>query len=242
MALTNRYALVQYNIPGPVVVHERWVLDHIEADDYIIVTPDQDTYCETMSPLNPDLAAFRVRPGPGLLPPGVNPAEVYGLPVWSVATTNALRTAATAEAQAERARRGLVAGGGAGAVVPVAGAAGAVAAPAAVANPVQNQGPRKPGATDIVGDTGVWVAAETDHGFVYGQKVDGVAAAVVVGAKHVHVLPGGGQLFVMCINEVGVLPFNNRPAGCDGRLSERRISLLGTPERALAEAASACTE
>ena len=51
-----------------------------------------------MSALNPDLAAFRVRPGPGLLPPGVNPAEVYGLPAWSVA-------AATVEAQAERGRR-----------------------------------------------------------------------------------------------------------------------------------------
>ena len=98
MALTNRYALVQYNIPGPVVVHERWILDHIEADDYIIVTPGQGTHSETMSALNPDLAAFRVRPGPGLLPPGVNPAEVYGLPAWSVA-------AATVEAQAERGRR-----------------------------------------------------------------------------------------------------------------------------------------
>ena len=117
-----------------------------------------------------------------------------------------------------------------------------MAAPAAAVAPVQNQGTRKPGVVDIVGEAGVWVAAETEHGFVYGQKVEGVAAAVVVGAKHVHALPGGGQLFVMCVNEAGMLPFNNRPSACDGRLSERKISLLGTPERSLADAAAACTE
>ena len=51
MALTNRVALIQYDVAGPTINHERLILDHIEQDDYIICTPDRDIYAETMSPL-----------------------------------------------------------------------------------------------------------------------------------------------------------------------------------------------
>ena len=80
MALTNRIGLVEYDVAGPTVVHERMILDHVIDDYYIVATPDQDVYCEQMSPLNGDLRAFRIRPSPNQLPPGVVAAEVYGLP------------------------------------------------------------------------------------------------------------------------------------------------------------------
>jgi hypothetical protein len=72
--LTNRYALVEYDIPGPNVVHERWILDHIKNSDYVVVTPDRDIYVETMDVTNDDFRAFRIRPAPNVLPPGVDPA------------------------------------------------------------------------------------------------------------------------------------------------------------------------
>ena len=233
MALTNRIGLVEYDVGGPRVVHERMILDHIADDLYIVATPDRDIYCEEMSPLNGDFRAFRVRPGPNQLPPGVNAAEVYALPNWDAAAIAAIRAEATAEAAAERARRGI---GGGRAIVPAPAGAGVAAAPIVASDH------GAPGARDISGEQGTWVAAETDHGFVYGQRVDGVGAAAVVGAKHVHVTPSGLSLFVICINQDSVESFNNRPSLCDGRIIGRKKNILGTPERSLAEAASSCTE
>lgn len=42
MALAGRYGLVEYDVPGPQVIHERWIVSHIEAHDYVVVTPDED--------------------------------------------------------------------------------------------------------------------------------------------------------------------------------------------------------
>jgi hypothetical protein len=232
MALTNRIGLVEYDVAGPTVVHERMILDHVIDDYYIVATPDQDVYCEQMSPLNGDLRAFRIRPSPNQLPPGVVAAEVYGLPAWDAATLAGIRAQATSEAAAEKARRGL----GGGALVPAQ--AVQPAAPAAAASSEHGA----PGARDISGDAGVWVAAETDHGFVYGQKVDGVTAVATISSKHLHPLPNGLSLFVMCIDQKSQADFNNRPALCDGRINGRKMNLLGSPERTLAEAAAACSE
>ena len=44
MALLNRYVLVQYDVAGPVLWHERLPLEHLGGDEYIIVTPDSDIY------------------------------------------------------------------------------------------------------------------------------------------------------------------------------------------------------
>ena len=116
MALTNRYGLVEYDVPGPVCVHERWILDHVVDDYYIIVTPDEDVYCEQMSVTNQDFRAFRIRPAPGAIPAGGTAAQIYALPAWDAATIARLRGEANTEAANERAARGLPGAGGA--VVP----------------------------------------------------------------------------------------------------------------------------
>ena len=70
MALVNRYILVEYDVGGPRLWHERWALEHVGGDSYIVVTPDRDIYSEDLGLLNSDLRGIRVRPAPGVVPPG----------------------------------------------------------------------------------------------------------------------------------------------------------------------------
>ena len=70
MALLNRYVLVQYDVAGPVLWHERLPLEHLGGDEYIIVTPDSDIYPEELSVLNQDLRGVRVRVRRGAVPGG----------------------------------------------------------------------------------------------------------------------------------------------------------------------------
>ena len=107
MAQGWRYGLIEYDVPGLRVVHEGWMVAHVEGEDYIVVTPDEDIFCETMSVLNDDLRAFRARPGHGRLPAGVAANVVYELPNWNPGELARLRAAAEAEATAEKARRGV---------------------------------------------------------------------------------------------------------------------------------------
>lgn len=111
--LTGRYALLEYDVPGPVVIHERMILDHIEADDYVVCTPDRDLFVEQLTVENVDL-----RSQPNQLPPGVAAARVYGLPAWNAGEIAAIKDEASRLAQTEKAQRGLAQGGGG---VPVGG-------------------------------------------------------------------------------------------------------------------------
>lgn len=43
---------------------------------------------------NSELRSFRVRPAPEILPPGVNPADVYALPAYSPADLAGFRAEA----------------------------------------------------------------------------------------------------------------------------------------------------
>ena len=70
MSLSGRYVLLEYDVPGPRVWHERWVVQHVNEENYAIVTPDSDVYIEELSILNSDIRTIRVRQGPGLVPPG----------------------------------------------------------------------------------------------------------------------------------------------------------------------------
>ena len=225
MALTNRFVLVEYDVPGPRVVHERMVLEHICDEDYIVATPDADVYCETLSILNRDLSAIRVRPGPNTLPAGVPAAAVYGLPAWGAAQLAGIRAAGVAEASAERARRGLGVAGPGVAVVPVD-----EPARAAVAGGADEFGP---GARDIVGI--VWVAAESIGAISYGDVIPGVGAPAVLGSKTIHNIAEGKSIFCECINADKVEEFNGRPARCDSRILSRKKNALGSPERPLTE-------
>ena len=91
MALVNRYILVEYDVGGPRLWHERWALEHVGGDSYIVVTPDRDIYSEDLGLLNSDLRGIRVRPAPGVVPPEVNAAEIYALPMWNVGEVQAIR-------------------------------------------------------------------------------------------------------------------------------------------------------
>jgi len=231
--LTNRYALLEYDVGGPVVVHERLILDHVAESDYIVCTPDRDIYCETMDVTNEDLRSFRLRPAPGRLPPGVAAGQVYALPNWSAAELSAIRADATREAQAEKARRN------------VGGAAPVVQAPVGVGVAAGSSGEDKgqgPGARGLTAGTLVWVAAESDHGFGFGDQVQGVVSPLVEGAKTLHDIGGGSLLFCICIDGGKTEDFNGRISACDGRLLPRKINAVGTPERPLAEAGATMKE
>ena len=65
MVLVNHYILVEYDIGGPRLWHERWALEHVGGDLYIVVTPDRDIYSEDLGLLNSDLRGIQVRPAPG---------------------------------------------------------------------------------------------------------------------------------------------------------------------------------
>lgn len=161
-------------------------------------------------------------------------AELYPLPVWSADELMNIRADATREATAEKSRRhagGPAVGGGA-APQPAAGQQLAVVDKSDVKFP--------PGAREISGEEGVWVAGETDCGFRFGDKVQGVQAAAVIGAKCLHSTSDGKQLFCVCINEGLVSRFNARPSECDGRILPRKMNVLGAPEMSLSDMVSKC--
>ena len=230
MALSGRFALIEYDIPGPRVVHERWIVAHVDGEDYVIVTPDEDIYTESMSPQNPDLSAFRIRPAPGQLPPGVPANVVYALPAWGAPDLVRLRAAAEAEAANEKAARGLGQGVAAGAAAAVPAAAPVLA----LAQPVDGD-EDPPGIKSVGIGALIWVAAETLGVIKYGDVVPGVAAAAVAGAKCVHTTADGQSLFCMCVGQSLVEDFNGRPSMCDPRIVKVRNNAVGTPERPLAE-------
>ena len=230
MALVNRHILVEYDVGGPRLWHERWALEHVGGDSYIVVTPDRDIYSEDLGLLNSDLRGIRVRPAPGVVPPGVNAAEIYALPMWNVGEVQAIRDEARQVALQER----QAAGAPAAQAVPVA-AVGVAALPA-VAGPFVPAG-AAPHACGVL----KWMAAETAAGYRYGDPVVGVTAASARGAKAVHV-ENGIPIFVECVDGADFTVFMSRPAKCDHRILAVEMNALGQPERTLKDAASALSE
>ena len=190
MALLNRHVLVQYDVGGPELWHERWALEFVANEEYVVATPDRDIYVEELSVLNSDLRGVRVKPGPNVLPPGIDPNNVYPLPAWNAGDVAALRAEAQRVADAERTRRGA-----AGGVAGGAQAQGAV--PAAAAKVVD----------PFPAGTLKWLAAEAFAGCVVGQEIPGVAAPMTKDAKAVHALPDGQSLFVQCVDGADLQTF-----------------------------------
>ena len=226
MALVNRYALVEYDVGGARLWHERWVLEHISNDEYVVATPDKDIYVEDLSLLNEDIRGIRVRSVAGQVPAGVVAAQIYGLPAWSAAELAALRAEARRVAQEERVQR---AGGGA---VAAGGLAVAVA-PA-------------PGLVGSASDhpTGIvkWLAAEAGEGHKFGEEVKEVQVAEIKGSKHVHDFGGGRTLFCECVDGGDLETFLQKPSKCDYRLMVQRKNGMGQPEKNLQEVAQECVE
>lgn len=188
MALLNRYILIEYDIGGARLWHERLALEHVAGDTYIVVTPDRDIYAEELGLLNSDIRNIRVRAAANVDPPGVNAAEIYGLPAWGQNDMNSIRD--EARQLAEQERRALLAGGAVAAPPP-----GAVVAPAAGAPPAAGAVPQ--GFDANVGypaGTLKWLAAESNEQYKHGQEVS-IAAALSKGAKLAQAMPGGGCAF-----------------------------------------------
>lgn len=218
MALSNRQVILQYDVPGPILWHERLVLEHITGDDYVVASPDQEVFYEELSILNDDLVGIRVKPAPNVLPAGIVAGQVYPLPVFTPAEVASLRSEARRVLEAERAARGLgVVGGG---------------------------GDRGAGGSADQWSVGslYWVAAESGGGMKFGDLVVGVVAPAVKGSKSVHVLADGTNLFVECIDGGDRSSFLQRPATLDHRIVPQEIDALGKPECSLKDASKKSVE
>lgn len=230
MALLNRYVLVQYDVAGPVLWHERLPLEHLGGDEYIIVTPDSDIYPEELSVLNQDLRGVRVRVRRGAVPGGIAAGEIYPLPNWTNAELAEIRREAGELATQERARRGAAGGGGVGAAVP---------APAAGAAP-------SPPSSQVVGPyadgTLKWLSCERIGGYVYGQEVSGVTEVAVKDSKTVRNSGDGVKIFVQCVDGRDRASFLARNGCGDIRVLDYEMNALDQPERSLKEVARCCRE
>ena len=225
MALVGKYVLLEYDVGGPRLWHERFVLEWVRDEEYIVVTPTRDVFMEQLSILNTDLRSIRVRSRRGVVPAGINAGEIFGLPVWGPADMAAIQAEGLRVAQVERAQGG--------------GAAAAVAAPPVVAQAT-------PGADPAVAGHASgqlkWLAGEADAGFEYGQEVVGVGAALVRGAKAIHVTPSNQSVFVVCVDGADLQAFMNAPSRCDCRILEVVKNSMGAPESPLKEAVGRCKE
>lgn len=226
MALVNRRVLVEYEVAGPRLFHERLVAEHVSGEQYIVITPDEDIYMEELSLLNPDLRSLRVKPSDAVLPGGVGAGEVYPLPAWGANDLIRLRDAARVEGDRERAGAAPVA-----AVAPLA----AVGAGHHVVEPKDD---------DISFPAGTlrWLAAEAIDGVKYGQEISGVANALVKGSKAVHTIAGGRAVFVECVDGGELQAFLNKPSRCDPRILPLEFNAMQQPERSLKDVASQCVE
>lgn len=206
MSLVGKRILVEYNVGGPRLYHERLVVEWIREETYVVVTPDRDIYAEDLSVSNPDIRTLKMKPSDRGLPAGVVAGEVYALPRWGENQLRALREEAGRVAQDE---------GGSG---PPA---------AAVVAPVL-------GGAD--GGALKWVAAESVGPHAVGEEIPAVTQQKVKGAKAVHALAGGESIYVECIAEDEKEAFFRRRHMQDPRVLPLVMNPLGQPERSLRDA------
>ena len=108
----------KYAAEGNRLWHERSLLEWIADEDYVVVTPDQDIYVETISLVNEDIRTIRARTRPNAVPAGVVAREIYGMPAWSAAELAAIRAEGQRVLAEERRQRA-----GGAAAPPVCGVA-----------------------------------------------------------------------------------------------------------------------
>ncbi len=221
MALLNRKVLVLYDVGGPDLWHERLILNHIENDDYVVATPDLDVHYEELSIVNPDFKGIRVKPARGGYPPGIAAHQVYPLPALNGAQMAALRNTGLQVLQTEQTSRGIGAQQG-GAADPVQG------------GPVE--------ATKFQAGSLYWVAAESVGDIRYGDHVSAVNQPLVKGSKRVHSIPGGGEVFVECIDGGERAQHLQKPAEWDHRVLGQEIDALGKPDCSLKDVAKKARE
>ncbi|CAE7797631.1 unnamed protein product [Symbiodinium sp. CCMP2592] len=147
MALVDKKIFLQYDVPGPVLWHERHILEHYVDEQYVVVTPDRDIYIEDCSMGNSDLRGIRHRSVGGGLPVGLRASHVYTLPPFTAAEMAGFK----AEAGRQIAAQAAADGGGAG--LGNLARAGAVGAPAPLPGGASNTVTFEP-------DVLYWLAAE----------------------------------------------------------------------------------
>ena len=79
---------------NPTVIHSRLVLAEVDRSqhEFMILTPDQDVYCEILHQSNPDYVGFYLSGANNALPPGVPPAQIYGFrPMTALELSNFLQ-------------------------------------------------------------------------------------------------------------------------------------------------------
>lgn len=130
----------------PGVIHTRLALDHVEGNEWVVVTPDADMYVEELSPANSDFSRFFHMPD-GNLPPRIPRNQIYAFQPMTAQQYARFVSRGQAMAVAERDSRGLRAPPGPAA--PAAGPAGA----------------------DGAADEHVWVLAEMVSGHKLGEEV-----------------------------------------------------------------------
>ena len=217
--------------------HERVVLAHVQANIYMVATPDWDVFAEQLDSTNIDLASVRIGPEGGGLPVGLLPAAVYGFTALGDADLRSLIEEGAQGAAFEKQARGLGAPPGAAGVLVHAGAlaapvAGGAVAPVAHAAPVVGGGgagaaaglalaAALPGPLPMpVG--GGWVLDEPTEGHDVGDQFSLPGGAMVLGDR--------------CLVQVGgdVVTLKHLPGGTDIRhYARERQALLADDERVL---------
>ena len=153
----------------PPCVHSRLLCCQIQGSTWVICTPDGDIYEEQLDNNNPDAVSVTIGLG-GIgsqLPPGLNPAHVYGFRPMTAAQYQRILVEARQYAAALRVQLGLPPPG-----MPAAVPAGP--APAASDDPL------------------VWVAMENDGGKAIGEIVCGAHTPLPPG----YVSLGGNKALV----------------------------------------------
>ena len=182
MALAVKGAVVVQYGGYPHLWHARYLLAHVVAQAYVILTPDSDMYTENLADGSAEIAAWRPRPPGGALPFGIVAGRIYDFkPHPTDGQLTAFCAEGEVEATAERVARGLPEP-----VRVVPGVVGAVGAAVVAADPGGAPGLGGPG-----GAGGVAVGGPPP---VPPPGVAVAPAAGAVGAPAPAVGPGGAAL------------------------------------------------
>ena len=150
------------------VIHTRLLLHRVEADEWMILTPDRDMYSEVLSADNPDFSRF-FHSHDGSLPPRIPRNQIYSFGDMSARDYASFLARGRREAEAEQLRRGI---GPARAAAPPADPV----APVAVGSPVGVAGIAED-------DPEKWILAEMLDGHKIGEEVTAPAVSLIVGNR-----------------------------------------------------------
>ena len=241
------HALVAYNVvqdPRHLLFHERFLAAWVGEDDWVVVTPDEDMYIETLvGGDDEDILVVRYKPQPDQMPAGMGGARIYGFPhVPQLDVARGWIEEAELIAAAEVRRRGL----------------------GAPAGPPPPRLPRY--ALGAAGALGGWAMAAAAHAgppaFVPGGEAEAAPGLGLPGADRAAVplahggggpgagaVPVGGGLEALAeaLGGAGAAaaaagPLGAAGGGGDARTLPVKFDATGPPYREFREATELCSE